>query len=143
LENLTGGKIVLNKKYKNGKAYIRVKGAILNPETVRQIPLDLECQIDTGFDGGILVPDSYKLDAKSISVEPRVTSITLADGSKTPAYVCVAHIQGIDTHSLPLPGKPVMLVMCGNRKSELLGMDALKYCTVFFDGPGQAFIMNV
>ena len=140
---MTDEKTVLNKKYKNRKAYIRVKGAILNPETVRQIPLDFECQIDTGFDGGILVPDSYRLDAESISVEPSITNITLADGSKVPAYVCVAYIQGIDAHSLPLPGKPVVLVMCGNRKSELLGMDTLKYCTVLFDGPGQAFTMNV
>lgn len=140
---MTSGKTVLNKKYKNKKAYIRVKGAILNPETVRQIPLDLECQIDTGFEGGIFVPDSYKLDAESISIEPSVASITLADGSKVPAYVCVAYIQGIDTHSFPLPGKPVVLVMCGNRKSELLGMDALKYWTVLFDGPCQAFTMNV
>jgi predicted aspartyl protease len=143
LENLTDRKTAINKKYKNKKAYIKVKGAILNPETMRQVPLDFECRIDTGFDGGILVQNPYKLDAKSIGVEPRITNITLADGSKIPAYVCVAHIQVIDTCSLPLPGKPVVLVMCGSRKGELLGMDALKYCTVFFDGPGQAFTMNV
>lgn len=140
---MTDGKTGIIKKYKNKKAYIRVKGAILNLETSRQIPLDFECQIDTGFDGGIMVPDSYNLEAKSINVEARVTSITLADGSKVPAYVCAAHIQEIDTHILPLPGKAVMLVMCGNRKSELLGMDALKHCTVFFNGPNQTFTINV
>jgi len=140
---LTDRKTAINKKYKNKKAYIKVKGAILNPETMRQIPLDFECRIDTGFDGGILIPKWYRPDAKSIGVEPSITNITLADGSKIPAYVCVAHIQQIDTCSLPLPGKPVVLVMCGSREGELLGMDALKYCTVFFDGPGQAFTMNV
>jgi hypothetical protein len=143
LENLTAERTAINRNYRNGKAYIRVKGAIVNPETTRQVPLDFKCRIDTGFDGGILIPNLYRFDARSVGVEPSITSITLADGSRIPAYVCVAYLHEIETCSLPPPGKPVLVVMCGNRKGELLGMDALKYCTILFDGPGQAFTMNV
>lgn len=140
---MTAERTTINRNYRNRKAYIRVKGAIVNPETMRQVPLDFECRIDTGFDGGILVPDLYRMDARSVGVEPSITNITLADGSRIPAYVCVAYLQEIEECSLPLPGKPVLVVICGNRKGELLGMDTLKYCSVLFDGPGQAFTMNV
>lgn len=133
----------INKSYRDKRAYIRVRGVILNPINSRQFPLSFECRIDTGFDGGLLIPKWHLSDAKSIDVEPSITSITLADGSKVPVYVCVAHIQEIDTYNLPLPGKPVMIVMCGNMKSQLLGMDVLKYGTILFDGPGQAFTMTV
>jgi len=139
---LTKKPVILNKKYKKKKAYVRVKGIIQNPVTIRQTPLDFECRIDTGFDGGILVPHWYRSDAQSIKVEPSVTNITLADGSKTPAYVCAAYIQNIDKYTFPPPGKPVTLVMCGNRKGKLLGMGTLKYCSILFNGPKQTFTIS-
>ena len=140
---MTKKTVTLNKKYKKQKAYVRIKGIIQNPETIRQTPLDFECQIDTGFDGGIFVPHWYRSDAQSIKVEPRLTNITLADGRKVPAYVCAAYMQNIDSYTFPPPGRPVMLVMCGNRKGHLLGMDALKYCSILFDGPKQTFTINI
>jgi len=139
---LTGRTVALHKKYKNKSAKVRIVGAIQNPENMRQTPLDFECRIDTGFDGGIMVPHWYRSDAQTIGVEPSVTNITLADGSKIPAYVCAAYIHEIDKHSFSHPGKTVILVMCGNRKGELLGMDALKHCSVLFDGPKQAFTIS-
>lgn len=140
---MTNRKTTINRKYKNRRAYIRIGGVIRNPKTARQIPLSFECRIDTGFDGGIFVPHWYRSDAQSIDVEPRITNITLADGSRISAYVCAAYLQNIDTCRFPPPGKPVTLVMCGNRKGELLGIDALKYCTVLFDGPKQAFTIKI
>jgi len=142
LENLTERTITINKRYKNKSANVRIVGAIQNPQNMRRTPLDFECRIDTGFDGGILVPHWYRSDAQTIGVEPSITNITLADGSKIPAYVCAAYIHKIDTYTFPPPGKTAILVMCGNRKRELLGMDALKHCSVLFDGPKQTFTIS-
>lgn len=140
---MTNKSITISKKYRKKAAFIRIKGVIQNPQNLLQTPLDFECRIDTGFDGGIFIPHWYRSDAKTIGVEPTITNITLADGSKVPAYVCVAHLQKIDKFTFPTPGKQTILVMCGDRKGELLGMDALKHCTILFDGPKQAFTMNV
>jgi len=89
-----------------------------------------------------MIPYWHKDEIQSINVEPRPTNITIADGNKIPALVCAVHIQEIDTHSFPMPGRPVMLVMCGNWSGMLLGMDALKHSTILFDGPKQAYTMN-
>ena len=133
----------ITKKYKKNSAYIRIEATIRNPETAKQTPLHLECRIDTGFDGGIFVPSLYLSDAKMIGIEPGITNITLADGGRITAYVCTAHINKIEKHYLPEPGKPVILVICGNRKGQLLGMDTLKYCTTAFDGPKQCFTITI
>lgn len=132
----------INKKYRENKAFIKIKGAVMNPLTAAQVPLDCECRIDTGFDGGLMIPWWHQSEIETINVEPRFTNITVADGRTIPAVVCVAHLQEIDSHSFPMPGKPVMLVMCGNLEGSLLGMDTLKYSTILFDGPKQEYAMN-
>lgn len=109
---------------------------------MRQIPLDCECRIDTGFDGGIMIPYWHKDEIQSIDVEPRLTNITVADGSKIPAFVCAVYIHEIDSCSFSMPGRAVMLVMCGNWSGVLLGMDTLKYSKILFDGPNQEFTMD-
>jgi hypothetical protein len=68
--------------------------------------------------------------------------MTVADGSEVPAFVCAAHIQEIENHTFPMPGQPVKLVMCGNWKGVLFGMDALKQSTVLFDGPNQEYVIK-
>jgi hypothetical protein len=90
-----------------------------------------------------MIPFWHKDELQSINVEPRFTNITVADGSKIPALVCAAHVQEIDSHSFPMPGKPVLLVMCGNWPGALLGMDTLKYGKILFDGPRQEYTMNL
>lgn len=132
----------INKKYKGKKAYIKIKGAIINPVNSRQIPLDCECRIDTGFDGGIMIPFWRKEELRSINVQPVPTNMTVADGRTIPAFVCAAHIQEIETHTFPMPGRPVMLVMCGDLAGVLLGMDALKQSTILFHGPNQEYTMQ-
>ena len=109
---------------------------------MRQIPLNCECRIYTGFDGGIMIPYWHKDEIQSIDVEPRITNITVADGSQVPALVCVAYIQEIDSCSFSMPGRAVMLVMSGNWPGTLLGMDTLKYSKILFDGPKQEFTMH-
>jgi predicted aspartyl protease len=137
---LTTNKVT--RKYTDKKAFIKIKGAIINEVNGRQLPLDCDCRVDTGFDGGIMIPFWRKQEIESISVQPRPTNITIADGSKIPAFVCAAHIQEIENHTFPSPGRPVMLVMCGNWAGVLLGMDALKQSTILFDGPRQQYTMT-
>ena len=139
---MTGRTAAIHKKCKKKSARVRIAGVIQNPQNMRQTPLDFECRIDTGFDGGIMVPHWFRSDAQSIGIEPSITNITLADGRKISAYVCAAYIHTINGHSFSLPGKTAILVMCGNRRGKLLGMDALKYCSVLFDGPKQAFMIS-
>jgi len=109
---------------------------------MRQVPIDFNCRIDTGFDGGVLIPQWHLSEAESIGIQPSITNMTLADGSKIPVYVFAAHIQEIEGKSLPSPGLPVLLVMCGKGKTVLLGMDTLKNSTILFDGPSQAFTLD-
>lgn len=139
---MTGSAAIVHKKYKNKRAKVRISGVIQNPQNARQTPLDFECMIDTGFSGGIMVPDWVRLDAQSIGIETSITNMTLADGSKTSVHVCVANIHKIDNHSFLLPGKATMLVMCGRRPGKVLGMDALKYWAVLFDGPRQTLTIS-
>lgn len=141
MENLTSV-TMLTKLYKNKKAYLKVKGIIQNPVNLRQIPLNFESRVDTGFDGGLLIPYWHVSNAQSIGIEPTLTNITLAGGRKIAAYVCVGYIQMIENHTLPDPGIPVMLVMCGNRDGSLLGMDALKNQIIAFNGPLQSFTLS-
>lgn len=140
---MTTPKITINKKYSNKKAFIEVKGVIRNPQNLRQVPLTVKCRIDTGFDGGMLVPHWHLSDAKSVGVNPTVTNIVMADGRKVTAYVCVAHLQEIEANTLPAPGIPIILVMCGSRKGNLLGMDSLKAGIISFDGLAQAFTLII
>ena len=133
----------ISKNYSNKRAYLKVKGVIQNPVNLRQVPLDFECRIDTGFDGGIMVPHWHLSDAQSIGIEPSITNIILADGRRIPAYVCVVHLQEIETYNIPPPGIPMILVMCGSRKGTLLGMDLLKNHVISFDGPNQAFTLII
>jgi len=134
----------ISREYRNSSAYVRMKCVIQNPQTASQVPLDFStCRIDTGFDGGVLVPQWHRSDAEVAGVEPRITNLTLADGSRIPAYVCAVFLQSVDDITFAPPGRPMILVMCGNRRSPLLGMGALKYCTILFDGPNQRFTIRV
>lgn len=144
LEDLTKPqKTKIVKKYRKKSAYIRIEGIVSNPQTAAQVPLRFECRVDTGFDGGVLVPVRYKPDTEAIGVTPAITNVTLADGNKIPAYVCAAYLQAVDKHVFKSPGKPVTLIMCGFREGQMLGMDALKYCTIVFDGPKQDFTITI
>jgi len=136
-------KVKICKNYRKKAAYITIEGTIPNPQTAAQVPLRFECRIDTGFDGGVLVPVRYKSDTQSIGVRPTITNMTLADGQKINVYVCAAYLQAIEKCVFESPGKPILLVMCGLREGQFLGMDALKYCTILFDGPKQNFTIDI
>ena len=106
-----------------------------------QIPFNADCLIDTGFYGGIFLPNTFIDDARSIGVEP-ATTVTLADGSEIVAHVCAGYLQKIDDYFFANPGKPIFIVIYGNQSGEVLEMDTLQYFSVLFDGPNQLFIMT-
>lgn len=134
---------VIRKNYSSNFAFVRVRGIVPNPENARQFPFEAECLIDTGFYGGVYLPDSFLSDAKTIGVTPTPTNITLADGSEIVAHVCAAYLLQIEDHKFNWPGKPIFLVIYGNKSDELIGMNSLKHFPVLFDGPNSCFTISL
>jgi predicted aspartyl protease len=134
---------VIQKEYVSNTAWMQVKGVIPNPVNGRQTPFNVKCLIDTGFYGGVFLPNSYLLDIKSIGIEPTATTITLADGSEIVANVCAAYLQEIENYTFALPGKPIFVVIFGNEPGEVLGMNTLQHFSILFDGPNQRYIVKI
>ena len=113
-----------------------------NPYNGQQVPFQAKCLIDTGFDGGIFLPDSFLSDARSIGVEPSVTTLALADGSQIVAHVCAGYLQEIERHVFALPGIPILVAIYGHDPSEVIGMNTLQHFSILFDGPNQRYTLN-
>jgi predicted aspartyl protease len=134
---------VIRKTYLANSAYLRAFGVVTNPVNGRQVPFNTECLVDTGFYGGIFLPNSFMNDARSIGVEPVATPVTLADGNEIIAHVCAGYLQRLEDHDLGLPGKPIFIVISENASGDVLGMDTLQHFTILFDGPNQHFILTL
>lgn len=134
---------IIEKILENNRAIVNARGVIPNPKTHQTVSFNYDCLIDTGFDGGITVPLHYLSDTEIIGVTPRPTNITLANGGKVTAHVCLAYIQKIDEIKIPPPGKPIKLVILGSNIKQLLGMDLLKFCKTIIDGPNNSFKLYV
>lgn len=134
---------IIKKQYRANFAFIRAKGVIPNPVNLRQYPFDVKCLIDTGFYGGIYVPNVFIANAKVIGVNPRPTTATLADGSKVAVHVCLAYLQQIENYCFPPLGKAIFLVIRGYDSEGLMGVDALQHFSVLFDGPANSFTITL
>jgi hypothetical protein len=134
---------IIKKKYSSNSAYVQCFGIVTNPSNGRQVPFNAECLVDTGFYGGIFLPNTFMLDARSIEVEPVATTVTLADGSEIIAHVCAGYLQRIEGHDFDAPGIPIFLVIYGNVPGEVLGMNVLQNFTILFDGPNQCFALTL
>jgi len=132
----------LDEKFENNAAYIKVEGIIQNPHNFQQVPFDFKCRIDTGFDGGVSTSIRYRSDVETIGVQPLIRNWTLADGSKTPVYICAAYLQKVGQHELPQPGKPIKLIMVGQKELHLFGMDSLQYCILTLNGKEKKFSLQ-
>jgi predicted aspartyl protease len=133
----------IRKKYVSNSAYLHVFGVVPNPSNGRQVPFNAECLVDTGFYGGIFLPNTFIIDARSIGVEPVATSVTLADGSEIIAHVCAGYLQKIENHDFDMPGKPIFIVIYGNEPGEVLGMNSLQHFILLLDGPNQCFTITL
>ena len=125
-----------SKDYRSNAAYVRVEGAIINPNTLNRAPFSFECMIDTGFFSGLYYEASLQSDALTVDIVPAPTTIQLADGTPAAAHTCIAHIEKINDHALSSPGIPVTLYMRGTGRGYM-GMEALKSFIVLLDGPSQ------
>ena len=126
----------LSKDYRNNAAYVRVQGAIINPNTMNRAPFSFVCMIDTGFFSGLYYEASLRSDALTVDVVPNSTTIQLADGTRVAAHTCIATIEKINDYALPFPGIPVTLYMRGTGRG-FMGMEAMKSFIVVLDGPSQ------
>ena len=124
------------KDYRNNASYVRIEGAIINPNTLSRAPFSFECKIDTGFFGGLFYEASLLSDVELVNVQSRRAPLILADGTSIIAQACIANIEKINGYDLPYPGVPVELYMYG-RPRGLMGMGALRSFMVLLDGPSE------
>jgi predicted aspartyl protease len=134
---------VTRRNYVGNFAYLHASGIIPNPLNGRQAPFNADCMVDTGFYGGIFLPDTFLIDARSIGVEPAATTVTLADGTDIVAHVCAGYLQSLENHDFAAPGKPIFVVIYGHEPGEIIGMNLLQYFSVLFDGPNNSLSLSV
>ena len=128
--------------YTYGRPYIRAKVVIINPETGRQTTIEKDFWIDTGFDGGIHVAQAHMSDITLIGISPVPGTIGVAGGRTNPAHRCLAYLQQIGDHELPMPGVEAELVLHGSDRHGLLGLEILKYWITKFEGPNEFFTIT-
>jgi len=130
---------ILESHYTQGKPFVRAKIVVVNPETLRQITIQKDFWIDTGFDGGIHVAHFHKNEITMIGIALWSGTIGIAGGARATAHRCLAYLQKIEDHEFPLPGIEAELILHGSDRHGLLGLDILKHWIVEFDGPNQFF----
>jgi len=130
-------RLLLQKPFTRNMPLLTIRVAIRNPISGRQTSFDQECWVDTGFSGGLHVPQYHESDMKMIGVEPRPTTVRLAGGVPGAGQVCVGYVQCIEGHNLPSPGIQTELLMHGGETHGLLGLSILRSWITEFDGPKQ------
>ena len=130
--------MVERKEYINNSACVDVVGVLINPLTGKKIPFKTLCTIDTGFSDGVFLPDVFiqKIEATGAKLFEKNT--TLADGTEINVKVCMGYLQKIDNCVLKCE-KEIVIVMYEKTLGELLGMGALQYFSVTFNGSQQSF----
>ena len=128
---------IFQRNYLQGKPFVKVKIAIFNPLTNQSAAFEEKCWVDTGFSGGVHVPDFRRSEAGMAGVSPSSTSLTLAGGQHAPGHVCLAYIQQIENLTIPPPGIETELIMQGHLDHGLLGLEVLRRWIAKFNGPSQ------
>lgn len=128
---------IFQRNYFQGKPFVKVKISIINPLTNQFSVFEEKCWVDTGFSGGVHVPDFRRSEAKMAGVSPSPTKLTLAGGQPAAGYVCHAYLQQLENLTLPPPGIEIELIMQGRLKHGLLGLKVLRRWIAKFNGPSQ------
>lgn len=134
---------ILERAYSQGKPFVRVRIAVINPQTGQVATFQQRCWVDTGFDGGIHVPNFRKSEAKMVGVDPRLTTLTLAGGARAPGHACLAFLQKIENCEIPSPGIETELIIQGTQNHGLIGLEILKNWIAQFDGPRQSLSFHI
>lgn len=135
-------KLIFQNRYTGGRPLVRAKIVIVNPETGRQITIEKDFKIDTGFDGGIHVAQSYMDDIKMIGLDPTIGTYFLADGMPSTVHRCLAYLQQVGDYGFSMPGIEAELVLHGRSRHGLLGLEILRYWITKFDGPDELLTVH-
>jgi hypothetical protein len=130
---------IFEDQYTRGKPFVKVKIAIVNPENLRQTTIQGHFWIDTGFDGGIHVSQSYEAEITQLGVNIWPGGVGVAGGRTDLANRCLAYLQQIGDRELPAPGIEAEIIFHGQDRHGLLGLDILRNWIIKFDGPSQFF----
>lgn len=128
---------ILESHYAQGKPFVRARVVVINPDTLRQVTIEKDFWIDTGFDGGVHVAHFHKDAVTSIGIDLWSGTVGLAGGGSAAVHRCLAYLQQIGNHEFPMPGIEAELILHGSDGHGLLGLDVLKYWVAKFDGPDQ------
>jgi len=128
---------ILTRHYSDRKPFVTIKIAIINLQTSQQVTFEQRCWVDTGFAGGIHVPEFRMSDARTVGVQPKPTPIMLAGGVRRTGYARLSFLQQIDGYDIPPPGLETELVMQGKERHGLIGLEILKNWVVKFNGPKE------
>ena len=132
---MTQRKPIFERGYSANKPFVRARIAIINPRTGELASFEERCWVDTGFDGGIHVPNFRRSEATMVGIIPSLATLTLAGGTRVPGSVCLAFLQQIENYKLPPPGIETELIIQGTQDYGLLGLEILKNWIAQFDGP--------
>lgn len=128
---------MIERVYSEGKPFVTARIAIINPRTSKATSFEERCWVDTGFDGGVHVPNFRRSEATMVGVEPRPATLTLAGGVRAPGYICLAYLQQIENYEIPIPGIETELIIQGTQKYGLIGLMILKNWIAKFNGPRE------
>lgn len=129
-------RLIVQKPYARGEPFVTVRVVVTNPDTGRQTSFDQPCWTDTGFSGGVHVPQFRQSEINAIGVEARLTTVKLAGGVRSKGHVCLAYVQRIEDHDLPSPGIETELLIHGEEPGYL-GLEVLRSWVAEFDGLQQ------
>jgi len=130
-------KQIFVRRYSSGKPFVTVRIAIVNLNTFQRTAFDQRCWVDTGFDGGVHVPEFRRSEATMVGVQPTPATVTLAGRVRRPGYVCLAFLRQIDDYEIPPPGLEMELLMQGDQPWGLIGLEVLRNWIAEFDGPRE------
>lgn len=130
---------IFQRSYSEGRPFVLVRIVLVNPLSERITSFEERCWVDTGFAGGIHVPDFRRSEATMIGISPDLTTLMVAGGVRLPGYVCLAYLQQIENYTLPAPGLEIELIMQGRQTYGLMGLDVLRNWITKFNGPAQLF----
>jgi len=128
---------IFERGYSECKPFVRVRIAIINPRTGKVVNFEERCWVDTGFDGGIHVPNFRRSEAMTVGIDPKLMTLTLAGGVRVPGYACLAFLQQIEKYEIPSPGIETELIIQGTQDYGLVGLEILKNWIAQFDGPKE------
>jgi hypothetical protein len=130
---------ILERNYSEGKPKVNIKIAIINPNNLRQITIEKNVRIDTGFDAGVHIREAEMSELSTIDMKPFVGTVSLAGDIPATAHYILAYLQQIGDYLLPPPGIEVTLIFQGSGREGLLGIEVLNHWTITFNGPQKSY----